>query len=185
MGDIVVLDYALSKDLYMAMVAQLEEDWQDAYTDAEKDKIAVFANLLNFGYLCGLRGEEIMKTDISGFLKYLDVGAADEKNPHVIVPLIGRLKGETGERYHMMVMAWVTMSGVMAGQWADRLGKSLVRRRRRNGFMFEDKKGNQAKIGQYDDEFTERLTRLKMLKPHLFEPGLNIVEAYSLRRSLR
>jgi hypothetical protein len=24
-----------------------------------------------------------------------------------------------------------------------------------------------------------------MLKPHLFEPGLNIVDAYSLRRSLR
>jgi hypothetical protein len=48
-----------------------------------------------------------------------------------------------------------------------------------------DAKGNQAKIGQYDDEFTKRLTRVKMLKLHLFESGLNIVEAYSLRRSLR
>ncbi len=51
--------------------------------------------------------------------------------------------------------------------------------------MFVDAKGNQAKIGQFDDEFAERLTRIKMLKPHLFEPSLNIVEAYSLRRSLR
>jgi hypothetical protein len=51
--------------------------------------------------------------------------------------------------------------------------------------MFVDAKNSQAKIGQFDDEFTERLTWVKMLKPHLFEPGLNIVEAYSLRRSLR
>jgi hypothetical protein len=51
--------------------------------------------------------------------------------------------------------------------------------------MFVDAKGNQAQIGQFDDKFTERLTQIKMLKPHLFEPGLNIVEAYSLRRSLR
>jgi hypothetical protein len=57
-----------------------------------------------------------MKTDVSSFLKYLDVGATDLVNPHVIVPLIGRLKGETGERYHMMVLARVTVSGVMAGR---------------------------------------------------------------------
>ena len=185
MGDIVVSDYALSKALFMELIAQAEEDWDDSYTDTEKDKVAVFACLLNFGYLCGLRGEEIMKTDVAGFLKYIDVGAADAVSPHVIVPLIGRLKGETGERYHMMVMAEITVSGVMAGRWADRLGRALLRQRKRNGFVFVDSKGNQAKIGQYDDEFTGRLTRIKMLKPHLFEPGLNIVDAYSLRRSLR
>jgi hypothetical protein len=77
MGDVVLSDYALSKELYLELMNHLEEDWEDAYTDtdAEKDKIALFANLLNFGYLCGHRGEEIMKTDVAGFLKYLDVGA--------------------------------------------------------------------------------------------------------------
>jgi hypothetical protein len=77
MGDVVLSDYALSKELYLELMNHLEEDWEDAYTDtdAEKDKIAIFANLLNFGYLCGHRGEEIMKTDVAGFLKYLDVGA--------------------------------------------------------------------------------------------------------------
>jgi hypothetical protein len=50
----------------------------------------LFACLLNFGYLCGLRGEVIMKMDVAGFLKYLSVGAGDVENPHKIVPLIGR-----------------------------------------------------------------------------------------------
>jgi hypothetical protein len=88
MGDIVVSDYALLKDLYMELMAQLEENWEDAYRDTERDKVVTFANLLNFGYLCGLRGKEIMKADILGFLKYLDVGASDLDRPHVIVLLI-------------------------------------------------------------------------------------------------
>ena len=83
-----------------------------------------------------------MKSDVAGFLKYLDVRAADEVTPHVIIPLISRLKGETGERYHMMVMARVTTRGVMAGRWADRLGRHLITRRRRNGFLFINSSGN-------------------------------------------
>ncbi len=51
MGDIVVSDYALSKALDMELMLQVDEDWEDAYSDAEKDKIALFACLLNFGYL--------------------------------------------------------------------------------------------------------------------------------------
>jgi hypothetical protein len=69
MGNIVVSDYALSKELYLELIRQLEEDWEDAYSEAEKDKLAVFANLLNFGYLCGLRGEEIMKNLTGNLLK--------------------------------------------------------------------------------------------------------------------
>jgi hypothetical protein len=122
MGDIMVSNYALSKALYIELIKQLKEDLEDAYTNAEQDKVGLFANLLNFWYLCGLRGEEIMKMDIMGFLKYLDAGAADLNNPHVIALLIGRLKGETRKRYHMMVMARVTASGVMTGRWADWLG---------------------------------------------------------------
>jgi hypothetical protein len=60
-----------------------------------------------------------------------------------------------------------------------------VARRRKNGFMFFDGKGNQAKIGKYDNGFIDHLTWIKMLKQHLFEPALIIVEAYILRRLLR
>jgi hypothetical protein len=34
-----------------------------------------FAHLLNSGFLCGLSGEEIVKLDISGFLKYINIAA--------------------------------------------------------------------------------------------------------------
>jgi hypothetical protein len=91
---------------------QLEEDWEDAYTDVEKDKSC---KIVEFWLPLWVQGGEIMKPDISGFLKYLDVGAQDLSHPHVIVPLIGYLKGENGERYHMMVMARMKMSR----EWQD------------------------------------------------------------------
>jgi hypothetical protein len=42
-------------------------------------------------------------------------------HPHVVNPLIGRLKGETGEQFHTVIMARVTKSGVMTGRWEDTL----------------------------------------------------------------
>lgn len=185
MGDIVVSDFALAKDIYLELMDQLMTDWEDSANDQERDEVVEFASLLNFGYLCGLRGEEIMKVDVAGFLKYLDIGASDPKNPHLIVPLLGRLKGETGERYHMLPLSRTTSSGVPVGWWADQLAISLIRRNKRNGFIFVNSKSAQAKIGQFNDVFTERLTRVKILKPFMFEPGVSIVDSYSLRRSLR
>jgi hypothetical protein len=46
-------------------------------------------------------------------------------------------------------------------------------------------RGRQAKVGDYDDEFLDRLVRVRARKAKLFDPGVNVVEVYSLRRSLR
>jgi hypothetical protein len=54
-----------------------------------------------FLWLCELRGEEIMKVDLGGLIKYLESGRNHATCPHLIVALLGRLKGETGERYHI------------------------------------------------------------------------------------
>lgn len=185
MGDVTVSDYALSIKLYWELVGQLERDWNGTKSEARRFGIAEFANLINFSFLAGLRGEEVMKVDLAGFLKYLDVGAEDPDHPHVMVTLLGRLKGETGERYHLLPMARVTNSGVMAGKWADRLARLMVARGRTNGWIFRDKSGTQAKIGSYNDQFFSRLSRIRIRYPHLFEPQIDIGEAYGLRRSLR
>lgn len=38
---------------------------------------------------------------VAGFWKYLITGSKHEECPYVVVPLLGRLKGETGVRYHV------------------------------------------------------------------------------------
>jgi hypothetical protein len=125
MGDMVVSDYAVLAEIFKELLAGLDLDWEEAASDAARDKLIKFAKLLFFGYCYGLRGEEIVKIDVAGFLKYLIAGSEHEECPHVVVPLLGRLKDETGERYHMMILARVTTSGLEPGKWIDRLGELL------------------------------------------------------------
>ena len=62
----------------------------------------MFSDIVLFGCLAGLCGEKIMEVDISWFFKYLGVRFEDNKFPHYIVPLIGRIKGKLGEKYHLL-----------------------------------------------------------------------------------
>jgi hypothetical protein len=102
----------------LELVDDLEDDWEDCQNEGEKFKVAGFAMVLLSTFLCGLQGEEVMKSGIAGLLKYLDIGATDIFHPHIIIALLGRLKGEVGgEQYHMVVMARVTKSGTMAGRY--------------------------------------------------------------------
>ena len=151
----------------------------------DRDALCEFATILITGYLCGLRGEEIMKMDISGLLRYIEAGAQHREYPHVVVALIGRLKGETGERYHIIILARVTRSGINAGTWMDRLCSSLRRRERSNGFVFQKDDGQRRNILSYDPEFHDRLNRVKDEMPGFFEPNQDITDAFSLWRSLR
>jgi hypothetical protein len=185
MGDMVVSDCALSIEIFGELLSDLEKDWEKSTTNLEREQVAEFANLLCFGYLCGLRGEEIVKVDVAGFLKYLDIGSQHPEYPHLVVPLLGRLKGEMGERYHMMILARETASGFGPGKWADRLAGELRRKGRQNGFLFQNSRGKQAKIGSYEDEFLDRIVSVRTRRSNLFEPGVDVMEVYSLRRSLR
>jgi hypothetical protein len=180
MGDIVNSDYAVSKEIVIGLLRDLEDDWSNTDSDDERFEATRMDMLVLCRYLCGLRGEEVMKVDIAGFLKYLDAGAEDLARPHAIIALLERLKSEIGERYHMQVMARTTASGMDAGTWCDRMGTLLVKKRRTNGFMFGDKNGRIKKIGDYDDDFRERLFRVKVANPSHFEPGIDLPQCYSL-----
>jgi hypothetical protein len=100
MGDVGCSDFALSKPLFLELVDDLKDDSDDCQDEGERFKVAGFAMVLLSTFLCGLRGEEVMKSDIAGLLKYLDIGATDIFHPHVIIALLGRLKEEeVGEQY--------------------------------------------------------------------------------------
>jgi hypothetical protein len=185
MGDVVRSDFAVTADIMNALLVTLNEEWEDATTLETRAKVAEMAFVLVSGYCCGLRGEEIVKADLAGFLKYLEVGRQDVEHPHVIVPLIGRIKGETGERYHMCVLARETKSGIQGGIWADRLAAVNKERGRYRGPLFRTKKGHRAKIGDFESDFLARMEQLKIVRKSLFEPGVEISESYSLFRSLR
>jgi hypothetical protein len=126
-----------------------------------------------------------MKIDLGGLIKYLEAGSGHLECPHVIVAVLGRLKGETGERYHMMVMARESRSGIVGGIWADQAVEVNQSIDHDKGWVFTKGRARQAKIANFEDEFINRLEGLRTVRPGLFEPRIDILAAYSLFRSLR
>jgi hypothetical protein len=158
MGNMVVSDFAILIEVFQEMLEGLEGDYQEAMTWTTRDQITEFSNFFIFGFCCRLQGEEIVKVDVAGFLKYLGVGAEHGECPHVVVPLSGRLEGVMGKIYHMMILARETESGILPGIWADRLSEFLRQRGRTNGSVFYQMvRGKQAKVGDSDGEFLDKL----------------------------
>jgi hypothetical protein len=85
----------------------------------------------------------------------------------------------------MMVMAKESRSGIIGGVWADQVVEVNRRNRRTKGYVFTKGQARQARIANFEEEFVNRLEGLRVTMPGLFGPGIDIVAAYSLFRSLR
>ena len=106
-------------------------------------------------------------------------------HPHIMVPLLGRFKGETRERWHLLPIVWKTWSGIEAGVWATRLKSSLVERVRLHGFVYSDKKGKQTKASTLEPRFYEQLNWVRIRYPDMFPPNVNIEDDFGIPCSCR
>jgi hypothetical protein len=57
MGDIVNLDYAVSKEIVVGLLRDLEDDWSNATTEDGQVDVTRMGMIVLSGYLCRLRGE--------------------------------------------------------------------------------------------------------------------------------
>ncbi len=63
-----------------------------------------------FGY--ALQGHEGLSVDAEHLRKHIDVGKHYYKAGHVTVALVGRFKGEEGDRMHVLPIANRSRSGI-------------------------------------------------------------------------
>jgi hypothetical protein len=185
MGEEVRSDYALSIQVLHKMMWHLDREWEEARTIEARKEVVEMAMFLVAGFGLGLRGEEVVKMDIAGFLTYYEAGRDHSSQKHVLIPLLGRFKGETGERWHLLPLVWRTRSGIEAGVWATRLKASLVERRRLNGFVFSTARGKQMKASSLEPRFFEQLHWVKIRHPDLFPPNVMIEDDFGVARSCR
>ena len=67
-----------------------------------------------------LRGSEGLMIKRSALIGEIDKGRIDKDILHVVVPLLGRFKGETGERCYLLLLANTTDSGIQMRKWVER-----------------------------------------------------------------
>jgi hypothetical protein len=145
MGKEVRSDFALLINVLHRILGHLDHEWCGATTIESRKLIVEITMFLVLAFCLGLRGKEVVKLDIAGFLAYFEAGRDHVLHKHVMLPLLGRFKGETGERWHLLPIVWKTWSGIGVGVWAERLRASLLERNWLHRFVFSTQKGKQMK----------------------------------------
>ena len=82
---------------------------------------------------------------------------------HIMVTLKGIFKGETGEKWHMMPLVDVAVSGTDIRKWVGRwLGILVDEEGRTECWVFQHREGDRMKTSDMDEGFQQELMRVNM-----------------------
>jgi hypothetical protein len=100
--------------------------------------------------------------------------------------LLGRFKGETGERYHLTPLASVTNSGLEIRYWVESLVEVREKQGRINGPAFcNEKSGKPARARDYEMYIMDALAEIQSEHPELIGSEIDVYEDVGVSRTLR
>jgi hypothetical protein len=144
MGQDIRPQLGLSIEVMKEYLDGLNMRWLLAAITEEQDLIGAVGAYSAFSYAALLHGNEGFLLDLFGLRQHILKEKYDANNPHVVAPLLGRLKGEDGERYHMLLVASETASGLQIREWLKRLVALRERQGRYHGPAFCNDNGEVA-----------------------------------------
>lgn len=128
MGRIVIQELGFTVEVVVELLSGWEKELNDQSVsfDRKRDLIIVGGALV---VLAGgaLRGGEVLLLEASELVRRRMDGKNHPTHPHVLAPLMGRFKNETGERNMLLALASVTKSGIEIRKWLERLIILLLR----------------------------------------------------------
>jgi hypothetical protein len=194
MGDCVKQDMALSVGVMGALMWTFELEWQElASTMAGPVAVGkvLFPALFSvIAYVVALRGEEVPLLDLAGTRNHFESAVNTPEDGgvcqrHAVIALLGRFKGETGEKYHNMVTVLETKSGLMPGIWIARALEWHRSQGNLNGPVFRGKKGQRVKSSTFQAPILRRLEQVQRKRPDLINAKVNLAEDFKVGRSFR
>ena len=119
MGYIIKQDKALSLPILQALIKRWIEDIELAPPNSwNRLKSCMALTYTTISFVASLRGPEGLKIDLSTLKRHINQGKETKSSTkgslpsHVILPLRGRFKGESGERCHLLPLANYSKSGI-------------------------------------------------------------------------
>jgi hypothetical protein len=190
LGDVVLQDQALSIDELLALQDILEIAWTSATLTDDREtlfEVATIGCTVTAGYSSGLRGEEMSHARLNASLTYSNKGLKHPRKPHMLLSLLGRFKGVVGRKKHHMPLVPVTQSGIKVRVWMTRLFQCYLQLGISTGPLFRTvaTATMPAKTKELDVIFHKYMLMVQDQHPNLLGPEIDVVVAYSLRRSLR
>ena len=116
MGSIWIPNTAFSTELMLEIISTAEKRIEQSETSEERIQWICFVTYATISYVLSLRGQEGLLLDLGGLIRNWD-----ESTYYVKVALLGRVKGERGDRAHILPCINVTSSGIRVRDVLDRL----------------------------------------------------------------
>lgn len=188
MGRRIKQDTALSVGILLRLLENLENELRAGGLEPERKRaIVILGSFLVVGFCDELRGNKVFMVEASSLCTFWKEGQRTKRDC-VIIPLMGRFKGETGERNVLRVLVNATKSGLRVAGWVSRL-VALLRTEERDqlakpGPAFCDQTGVVLAYGYVNGLFHTKLERIQESHPELIPSNLDVGETYNIFRSL-
>ena len=175
----------MSVDLLLLVLSEAEKRVEGAASVREVNRWAVFQTYSVVCYVISLRESEGLLLDLAGLHRHWS--ASEDR--HVIIALQGQVKGETGDRDHLLPCVGKTASGIDVRKSLDRLMTLKSRKGFVDGPAISDLQGQVYSTRDMSDSLFEILEDLFDSHRHLFPADISskemIKERYQAFRTYR
>jgi len=187
MGKDIRSNAGLSHEVLILMLDKAEEDLNnDSLSWNEKRFILLCSFYFVVCFGGSLRGSEGFMIERSDLIDHIERGKHDDDIPHVVVPLLGRFKGETGERSHLLLLVNTTSSGIQIRKWIGRVVALLkIEGLEGVGPAMCNSDGSPMSSFEVDRYFKDQLEVVQKKRPDLIESHINVHEDFGIFRSIR
>jgi len=104
-------DWAIPLPVMHGLMKVLEDEWLKSPDCVVREQVASLGAFAVIAFCGSFRGSEVFLTDLHGLRKLMEETHKFQRD-HVVIPLLGRFKGEQNSRYHLSPLAAVTSSGL-------------------------------------------------------------------------
>ncbi len=188
MGRLVIQEMGLSLEMMLGVVEELNLELEDAVTKIGRRRDLIMARGAFLALYGGaLRGGEVFLTEGSELVKRRLAGRTHPKYPHIVLPLMGRFKGETGERNVLFALANQSYSGLNFRQALEEVMIVLVRegKHKQIGPAFCTSDGATMPRWQLNGILHEMLLRVQGNTQGIILEEIKVEDKFSIHRSFR
>ena len=176
---------AISNPLMIKLLSRVEGKVRSSTDPEDRIRWVMSGSYFCFCYVVSLRSSEGLMVDVQGIREF------GLMNPdHVVIPLLGQVKGEDHTRQHLIHCVNETDSGIQVRKWVTRLRSVHVASARLVGPAFiNTSNGKQTSTSEMNDLFIDLLTEIFEDQRDLF--GIDILsvsdlgDKYHVYRSFR
>ena len=188
MGRLVIQNAGISVEILLAMLESMEMEYGQVESGSErKRELIICGSAFVVLFSAALRGGEVLLGEASELVRRIMEGKHHANHPHVLFPMMGRFKGERGERNLIFCLTNMSSRGIPNRRWLERLARllRLESRHKEAGPAFCDQDGFVIGSVFLNRELHRSLSNLQVRRPDLIPQDVVITEVYNVYRSFR